>query len=126
MTIEETQKKYQKAAKPSIAARNGKQAKSVISLTIDKVVSQLSAELCSELSEDSQALQLSLQEDANAYFANVHFPDSVDENHSGFAGFAIPLQINREPKHYRLAFEACARQHSQKKTFIQSTSIIWL
>jgi len=27
---------------------------------------------------------------------------------AGFTGFSIPPDISREPKHYRLAFEACA------------------
>lgn len=49
-----------------------------------------------------------LQERANAYFIYVYAPTPVNESFAGFTGFAVPLEIKREPKYYQSAFEACA------------------
>ncbi|KID66220.1 hypothetical protein MBR_09431, partial [Metarhizium brunneum ARSEF 3297] len=65
----------------------------------------------------SDAPQMTLQERANAYFMSNYVLDSSNLSNICYTGFSVLLEINKESRHYRLAFEACTMA-----VFIQETA----
>lgn len=64
----------------------------------------------------SDAPRMTLQERANAYFMSNYVLESSNLSNICYTGFSVLLEINKESRHYRLAFEACTMA-----VFIQET-----
>ena len=88
--------------------QNQEKIRPAVSPTSDIEASQSQIDSFLRLPQNSQALQLSLQERANAYFISAFVPISLDQELVGFTGFNNLLDFRREPLYYQLAFEACA------------------